>query len=43
MNSNENDVMILNDELFEMNILICYTHESDPQMQSYGMMNRARK
>ena len=39
MNSNENDAMEWNDVLSEMNILICYMHESELRMQSYGMMN----
>ena len=39
MNSNENDAMEWNDVLSEMNILICYMHESELQMQSYGAMN----
>ena len=40
MNSNENDAMEWNDALSEMNILICYMHESELRMQSYGAMNR---
>ena len=39
MNSNENDAMEWNDVLPEMNILICYMHESELRMQSYGVMN----
>ena len=38
MNSNENDSMEWNDVLSEMNILICYVHESKLQMQSYDAM-----
>ena len=40
MNSNENDAMERNDLLSEVNILICYMHESELRMQSYGAMNR---
>ena len=40
MNSNENDAMEWNDVLSEMNILICYMHESELRMQSYGAPNR---
>ena len=36
MSSNENDAMEWNDVLSEMNILICYMHESELRMQSYG-------
>ena len=39
MNSNENDAMEWNDVLSEMNILICYMHESELRMQSYGAVN----
>ena len=39
MNSNENDAMEGNDVISEMNILICYMHESELWMQSYGVMN----
>ena len=39
MNSNENDAMEWNDVLSEMNILICYMHESELRMQSYGASN----
>ena len=39
MNSNENDAMEWNDVLSEMNILICYMHESELRMQSYGATN----
>ena len=39
MNSNKNDAMELNDVLSEMNILICYMHELDLRMQSYGATN----
>ena len=42
MNSNENDAMEWNDVLSEMNILICYMHESELRMQSYGTMNIAK-
>ena len=41
MNSNENDAMEWNDVLSEMNILICYMHESEPRMQSYEAMNKS--
>ena len=41
MNSNENDAMEWNDVLSEMNILICYMHESELRMQSYEAMNRS--
>ncbi len=40
MSSNENDAMELNDVLSEMNILVCYMHESELRMQSYGASNR---
>ena len=40
MNSNENDAMEWNDVLSEMNILICYMHESELRMQSYGAANK---
>ena len=39
MNSNENDAMKLNDALIESNISICYMHESELRMQSYGAAN----
>ena len=39
MNSNENDAMEQNDVLSEINILICYMHESELRMQSYGAGN----
>ena len=39
MNSNENDAMERNDVLSVMNILICYMHESELRMQSYGAAN----
>ena len=39
MNLNENDAMEWNDVLSEMNILICYMHESELRMQSYEAMN----
>ena len=39
MNSNENDAMERNDVLSEMNILICYMHESDVRMRSCDAMN----
>ena len=42
MNSNENDAMELNDVLSEMNILICYMHESELRMQSYDAMNMGK-
>ena len=41
MNSTENDAMEWNDVLSEMNILICYMHESELRMQSYEAMNRS--
>ena len=39
MNSNENDAMEWNGVLSEMNILVCYMHESELRMQSYEAMN----
>ena len=39
MDSNENAAMERNDVLSELNILICYMHESELRMQSYGAMN----
>ena len=41
MSSNENDAMRCNEVLVETNILICYTHESELQMQSYDMKKYA--
>ena len=43
MSSNENDAMEWNDVLSEMNILICYMHESELRMQSYEAMNMSKK
>ena len=43
MNSNEKYVMEWNDVLSEMNILICYMHESELRMQSYEAMNMSKK
>ena len=39
MSLNENDAMEWNDLLSEMNILICYMHEAELRMQSYGAVN----
>ena len=41
MNSNKNDAMEWNDVLSELNILICYMHESELRMQSYEAMNKS--
>ena len=41
MTSNEYDAMEWNDVLVEANILTYYTHETELQMQRYGMMNQA--
>ena len=41
MSSNEYDAMEWNDVLVETNNLTYYTHETELQMQRYGMSNMA--